>query len=246
MVPGLHRLPQPRARHNAALRGPGRQSLRGRVRHHRQHRRQAAREGARDAAGHLGRRVLLRRHQGEGQARAQRPRPRPGVDRSPGLGAVIAAATRPSTTARRSRWPASPRRRRTRRAARSTATPTASSTVASPTAPAACSPRSASARPFTRTQTRQRDRDGSPSSPSSSSRYGLTSVHHEGGDLLALQEVRARGDLLHRVSYEADGRRARGDDRAAASPPASATSGSGSARPPSTPVTARSRNARWR
>ncbi len=34
-------------------------------------------------------------------------------------------------------------------------------------------------------------------------RYGLTSVHHEGGDLFALQEVRSRGDLLHRVSYEA-------------------------------------------
>jgi predicted amidohydrolase YtcJ len=33
-------------------------------------------------------------------------------------------------------------------------------------------------------------------------RYGLTSVHHEGGDLFALQEVRARGDLKHRVSYE--------------------------------------------
>jgi len=34
-------------------------------------------------------------------------------------------------------------------------------------------------------------------------RYGLTSVHHQGGELFALQEVRARGDLLHRVSYEA-------------------------------------------
>ena len=34
-------------------------------------------------------------------------------------------------------------------------------------------------------------------------RYGLTSVHHEGGDLFALQQVRARGDLKHRVSYEA-------------------------------------------
>ena len=33
-------------------------------------------------------------------------------------------------------------------------------------------------------------------------RYGLTSVHHEGGDLFALQQIRARGDLLHRVSYE--------------------------------------------
>src|SRR5207344_3144976 len=32
-------------------------------------------------------------------------------------------------------------------------------------------------------------------------RYGLTSVHHEGGDLFALQEVRTRGDLKHRVSY---------------------------------------------
>src|SRR3954467_6464586 len=34
-------------------------------------------------------------------------------------------------------------------------------------------------------------------------RHGLTSVHHQGGDLFALQQVRARGDLLHRVSYEA-------------------------------------------
>ena len=34
-------------------------------------------------------------------------------------------------------------------------------------------------------------------------RYGLTSVHHEGGDLAALQAIRASGDLLHRVSYEA-------------------------------------------
>jgi predicted amidohydrolase YtcJ len=33
-------------------------------------------------------------------------------------------------------------------------------------------------------------------------RYGLTSVHHEGGDLGALQEIRGRGELKHRVSYE--------------------------------------------
>jgi predicted amidohydrolase YtcJ len=33
-------------------------------------------------------------------------------------------------------------------------------------------------------------------------RYGLTSVHHEGGDLGALQQIRARGELKHRVSYE--------------------------------------------
>ena len=37
-------------------------------------------------------------------------------------------------------------------------------------------------------------------------RYGLTSVHHEGGDLPAMQDVRARGELRHRVSYEASGR----------------------------------------
>ncbi len=33
-------------------------------------------------------------------------------------------------------------------------------------------------------------------------RYGLTSVHHQGGDFAALQDVRAQGDLRHRVSYE--------------------------------------------
>jgi predicted amidohydrolase YtcJ len=37
-------------------------------------------------------------------------------------------------------------------------------------------------------------------------RYGLTSVHHEGGSLRAMQDVRARGDLRHRISYEAAGR----------------------------------------
>jgi predicted amidohydrolase YtcJ len=37
-------------------------------------------------------------------------------------------------------------------------------------------------------------------------RYGLTSVHHQGGSLAAIQDVRARGDLLHRVSYESSGR----------------------------------------
>ena len=36
-------------------------------------------------------------------------------------------------------------------------------------------------------------------------RYGLTSVHHESGDLFALQQVRARGELLHRVSFETSG-----------------------------------------
>ena len=36
-------------------------------------------------------------------------------------------------------------------------------------------------------------------------RYGLTTVHQQGGDLFALQKVRARGDLKHRVNYEATG-----------------------------------------
>jgi hypothetical protein len=35
-------------------------------------------------------------------------------------------------------------------------------------------------------------------------RYGLTTVHHEGGDYSALRRVRAKGQLMHRVSYEAD------------------------------------------
>jgi hypothetical protein len=37
-------------------------------------------------------------------------------------------------------------------------------------------------------------------------RYGVTSVHHEGGSLPAMQKVRANGDLKHRISYEAAGR----------------------------------------
>lgn len=35
-------------------------------------------------------------------------------------------------------------------------------------------------------------------------RFGLTSVHHEGGNFSALMEVRQDGDLHHRVSYEAE------------------------------------------
>ena len=37
-------------------------------------------------------------------------------------------------------------------------------------------------------------------------RYGVTSVHHEGGSLPAMQKVRADGDLRHRISYEAAGK----------------------------------------
>ena len=59
---------------------------------------------------------------------------------------------------------------------------------------------------FSAEETARRDRDGLAHISKQFVRYGLTSVHHEGGDLAALQDVRARGDLLHRVSYEASGR----------------------------------------
>jgi predicted amidohydrolase YtcJ len=55
-------------------------------------------------------------------------------------------------------------------------------------------------------QRAERERDGLAYISKQFVRYGLTSVHHEGGDLSALQQVRARGDLLHRVSYESSGR----------------------------------------
>src|SRR5262245_34597526 len=58
---------------------------------------------------------------------------------------------------------------------------------------------------FTPAQTLQRDRDALAFISKQFVRYGLTSVHHEGGNLSALQDVRARGELLHRVSYEATG-----------------------------------------
>ncbi|MDF2117286.1 amidohydrolase [Roseiarcaceae bacterium H3SJ34-1] len=58
---------------------------------------------------------------------------------------------------------------------------------------------------FTEAQRAQRSRDGLAHISKQFVRYGLTSVHHEGGDLAALQQIRARGDLLHRVSYEAAG-----------------------------------------
>jgi predicted amidohydrolase YtcJ len=51
-------------------------------------------------------------------------------------------------------------------------------------------------------QKEQRGRDGLAYISKQFVRYGLTSVHHEGGNLFALQQVRARGELLHRVSFE--------------------------------------------
>jgi hypothetical protein len=59
---------------------------------------------------------------------------------------------------------------------------------------------------FTPEQTLQRNRDGLAYISKQFVRYGVTSVHHQGGDLYALRHVRARGELLHRVSYEANGK----------------------------------------
>jgi predicted amidohydrolase YtcJ len=55
---------------------------------------------------------------------------------------------------------------------------------------------------FTDGQKRQRSRDGIAHISKQFTRYGLTSVTHESGDLAAMQEVRARGELRHRISYE--------------------------------------------
>ena len=57
---------------------------------------------------------------------------------------------------------------------------------------------------FTPEQEEQRQRAGLAHISKQFVRYGLTSVHHEGGDLFALQQLRAQGELLHRVSYEAE------------------------------------------
>jgi predicted amidohydrolase YtcJ len=56
---------------------------------------------------------------------------------------------------------------------------------------------------FTPAQQLERDRAGLAFISKQFVKSGLTSVHHEGGDLMALQQIRARGELLHRVSYEA-------------------------------------------
>ncbi len=58
---------------------------------------------------------------------------------------------------------------------------------------------------FTDAQREQRARDGIAYISKQFARYGLTSVHHQGGNLQAMQDVRARGELLHRISYETGG-----------------------------------------
>lgn len=60
---------------------------------------------------------------------------------------------------------------------------------------------------FTPAEKERRDRDGLAFISKQFVRYGLTSVHHESGDLFELQQVRARGELLHRVGFETSGDR---------------------------------------
>ena len=59
---------------------------------------------------------------------------------------------------------------------------------------------------YTPAEQAQRSRDGLAHISRQFARYGLTGVHHQGGDLFALQDVRRRGDLKHRVSFETNGR----------------------------------------
>jgi predicted amidohydrolase YtcJ len=61
-------------------------------------------------------------------------------------------------------------------------------------------------RTYTPAEIEARAREGVAHISKQFARYGLTSVHHEGGSLRAMQDVRARGDLRHRISYEAAGR----------------------------------------
>jgi predicted amidohydrolase YtcJ len=58
---------------------------------------------------------------------------------------------------------------------------------------------------LTPSQQAQRYRDGQAYMSKQFVRYGLTSVHHEEGSLAGLQQIRKRGELLHRVSYEPGG-----------------------------------------
>jgi len=61
-------------------------------------------------------------------------------------------------------------------------------------------------RTYTPAEIEVRAREGVAHISKQFARYGLTTVHHEGGNLPAMQDVRARGDLKHRISYEVNGR----------------------------------------
>lgn len=58
---------------------------------------------------------------------------------------------------------------------------------------------------FSPEETLRRDKDGAAFISQKFAQYGLTGVHHEGGNFHALEEIRAEGKLKHRVSYESAG-----------------------------------------
>ena len=55
---------------------------------------------------------------------------------------------------------------------------------------------------FSPQEEQQRRRNGAAHISKQFVRYGLTSVHHEGGDLASLEEIRDSGELLHRVNFQ--------------------------------------------
>jgi predicted amidohydrolase YtcJ len=57
---------------------------------------------------------------------------------------------------------------------------------------------------FSPQEERERRRNGAAHISKQFVRYGLTSVHHEGGDLGSIEEIRDRGELLHRVNFQLD------------------------------------------
>ena len=55
---------------------------------------------------------------------------------------------------------------------------------------------------FSAAEQQQRRRNGAAHISKQFVRYGLTSVHHEDGDLASLEEIRDNGELLHRVNFQ--------------------------------------------
>jgi predicted amidohydrolase YtcJ len=59
-------------------------------------------------------------------------------------------------------------------------------------------------RKFSPQEQQERRRKGAAHMSREFVRYGLTSVHHEGGDLASIEEIRDLGELLHRVNFQLD------------------------------------------
>ena len=179
-----------------------------------QHHRKAARQSRPDAAGHLGGRLFLRRHQGERQSPDQRSRPRPGVART--IPVVVHHRGGHTSFYNSKALEMAGINKNTPNPPGGTFDRDANGELngrVTDRARSRASIRSASAPSFTEEQKLQRDRDGLAYISKQFVRYGVTSVHHEGGDLVALQQVRARGDLLHRGELRGQRQGAGFDDR---------------------------------